>query len=83
MAKGFGTLTAQKPKLEPIEVHGVWKDGVWQAVFVRDLKVSEKGALEFKPGGSLNVAFAAWDGSKKDRNGQKAVSVWDELVLEK
>ena len=83
MAKGFGTLTAQKPKLEPIEVRGVWKDGAWQAVFVRDLKVSEKGALEFKPGESLNVAFAAWDGSKRDRNGQKAVSIWDELVLEK
>ncbi len=83
MAKGLGTLTAQKPKLEPIEVRGVWKDGTWQAVFVRDLKALEKGALEFRPGESLSVAFAAWDGSKKDRNGQKEVSIWNELVLEK
>ena len=83
MAKGLGTLTTQKPRLEPIEVRGVWKEGAWQAVFVRDLKASEKGALEFRPGKSLSVAFAAWDGSKKDRNGQKEVSIWNELVLEK
>ncbi len=83
MAKGIGSLTAQKPKVEPVDVHGVWKDGVWQTVFVRDLKVSEKKALEFRPGESMSVAFAAWDGSKKDRNGQKEVSIWNELVLEK
>lgn len=83
MAKGFGSLTTQGPKIEPIEANGVWKEGKWQVVFSRPLKTQEKQTLEFEAGRSLHIGFAVWDGSKQDRDGQKMISVWNELVLEK
>jgi mono/diheme cytochrome c family protein len=82
-ARGLGTLTTQRPKIEPIKAHGVWKDGRWQVVFWRSLKVKEAGSLSFDAGKSVNAAFAVWDGSKKDRNGQKMVSIWNDLSLER
>lgn len=82
VAKGVGTLTVQRSTVEPVEARGAWKDGTWQVIFARDLKPVDKKALEFEAGRPLNVAFAAWDGSKRDRNGQKSVSIWNELILE-
>jgi hypothetical protein len=51
-------------------------------VFIRDLKVKGKERLQFGPGKKINTAFAIFDGSKKDRNGQKMVSIWNELALQ-
>ncbi|MBI4368106.1 MAG: c-type cytochrome, partial [Candidatus Omnitrophica bacterium] len=81
-AKGFGTLTTMSPMLEAVDANGVWQDGKWQVVFVRKLVPSEKERIQLKPGGTVNVAFAIWDGGEGDRNGQKMVSIWNELVLE-
>ncbi len=81
-AKGLGTLTTMKPQFENIEAHGIWRDGTWQVVFKRKLKTKEKERLQFELGTPLNVAFAIWDGSKKDRNGQKMISIWNDLELQ-
>ena len=62
---------------------GVWKDGQWSAVFVRELKAVDRNDIGFSTGSSVSVAFAIWDGSKRDRNGQKMVSIWNEVTLEK
>jgi hypothetical protein len=35
-----------------------------------------------RKGQSLPFAVAAWDGTAGDRNGQKSVSQWMELVIE-
>ena len=82
-AKGFGTLTTMSPMFEAVDANGVWQDGKWQVVFVRKLALSEKERIQLKSGGTVNVAFAVWDGAEGDRNGQKMVSIWNELVLEK
>jgi hypothetical protein len=34
------------------------------------------------PGQTASVALAVWDGAHRDRNGQKQVSIWQDLVLE-
>ena len=39
--------------------------------------------LTIKPGDHLSVAFAIWDGQARDRNGQKMVSIWHDLRLER
>ncbi|MCH7505029.1 c-type cytochrome [PVC group bacterium] len=78
-AKGFGTLTPMNLKKENVLVKGSWKDGVWHVVFIRDLKSGE--GVEFSPQKKLSIAFAAWDGEEKDRNGQKVVSSWNRLLL--
>lgn len=82
-AGGLGSYTTQMPKIEKVDVRGVWVNGSWHVIFVRSLKSSEKGSLQFRPGEKASAAFALWDGSKKDRNGQKMVSIWNELILEK
>jgi len=82
-SEGQGSYTIQRPKIEPVEARGVWQNGHWHVVFKRPLKNSEKGALRFKAGDTIAIAFAVWDGAQKDRNGQKTVSIWNEILLEK
>ncbi|MBI1976911.1 MAG: c-type cytochrome [Candidatus Omnitrophica bacterium] len=82
MAKGLGTLTRQRPSAEKVQAKGVWHDGKWEVVFSRPLGSSEQGALQLNPGETISAAFAVWDGAKSDRNGQKMVSIWNELKLE-
>lgn len=74
-AKGMGTLTSRPPALQRIQAQGVWQEGRWQVVL--------KSGLKLKPGQAVRVAFAAWDGHAGDRNGQKSVSIWNELKLER
>jgi DMSO reductase family type II enzyme heme b subunit len=37
--------------------------------------------VNFIKGESIPIAFAIWNGSEKDRNGQKMVSTWYDLEL--
>lgn len=83
MASGLGTLTTQLPKSENVDARGVWENGKWHVIFVRSLTSSDEGGLSFDAGGSASVAFAVWDGIHRDRNGQKMVSIWNELILER
>ncbi len=82
-AEGLGSYTVQLPQKEKVLVKGIWDKGMWHVVFVRSLVAADKGGLSFTPGGTGSVAFAVWDGAKNDRDGQKSVSLWNELILEK
>ena len=33
--------------------------------------------------GHASVAFAVWDGMHKDRGGQKSITIWQDLEIEK
>ncbi len=81
-AKGFGSLTTMHPMFDKVAANGVWRDGAWTVVFKRNLKPGEEERIHFVPG-SFNIAFAVWDGAHRDRNGQKMVSIWNELIVEK
>ena len=49
----------------------------------RSLSVaSPDDGVALVPGQTASVAFAVWDGAHRDRNGQKQVSIWQDLVLE-
>jgi mono/diheme cytochrome c family protein len=82
-AAGIGSLTTKKVPDNRVNIKGVWKNDQWSAVFVRELKAIDRNDIGFSTGGSVSVAFAVWDGSKRDRNGQKMVSIWNEVTLEK
>ena len=75
-AEGFGTLTPQSSYDQQIRGSGAWRQGRWRVVMVRPLKTDSSQDHQFAPGETVPVAFAVWDGSQRDRNGQKAVSVW-------
>lgn len=79
---GFSTLTT-KEKQGRVQGSAMWKDGVWHVVMRRPL-ASEEQESEAKliPGRVQTVAFAVWNGENKERNGQKAVAPWFQLVID-
>ena len=81
-ARGFGTLTSQARYGQGVRGAGGWYKGLWRVVFTRALSSKDEADATFSSGKSVNVGFAVWNGSQGDRNGQKQVSIWHELVLE-
>lgn len=79
---GFSTLTT-KEKQGRVQGKAVWKDGVWHVVMRRPL-VSEEQENEAKliPGRVQTVSFAVWNGENKERNGQKSVAPWFQLIID-
>ncbi len=79
---GFSTLTT-KEKQGRVQGQAAWKDGVWHVVMSRPL-VSEELENEAKliPGRVQTVSFAVWNGENKERNGQKSVAPWFQLVID-
>jgi DMSO reductase family type II enzyme heme b subunit len=55
---------------------------MWRVQFVRDLGATNRNDVPLGVGEKVSVAFAIWDGSVADRNGQKTVSIWNTLRLE-
>jgi mono/diheme cytochrome c family protein len=84
LSGGFGTLTSRSLAHQTAR-GGARRTGTgWRIVFLHDLG-AEEGADEIRlePGGAVSIAFAAWDGALGDRAGQKSVSIWHRLSLEK
>lgn len=82
-AKGFGSTTFRPKAAQNVAAKAEWKDGRWTVVFRRPLTVPAEAGLTLSPGGRSSIAFALWDGAARDRNGQKLVSIWHDLELEK
>ncbi|MBI3042540.1 MAG: hypothetical protein HYY78_06910 [Betaproteobacteria bacterium] len=79
VARGFGTITPVADKQQDGEAIAAWRNGVWMAVLTIP-RAQEK--FTFARGQTVPVAFAAWDGAKSERGGEKAVSTWYFLSLE-
>ena len=80
-SQGIGTLTVQPLKDQKVEGKGYWKNGRWSVVFIRDLQTFSKWDVDFMNKGQILLAFALWDGNKKDMNANKMVSFWQVLIL--
>jgi mono/diheme cytochrome c family protein len=81
-ARGFGTMTSQPMKSQNVQGKGIWRDGFWQVVFVRELKSRDQDDVKFATKKPVPVAFAIWDGENRDRNGRKVISNWYQLTLD-
>lgn len=80
-AAGFGTSTLAEAPEQDVDGVGRWRDGVWRAVFVRDLPAHHEGDVDFAKMTRLPLAFAVWDGAALDRNGTKLISGWHWLQI--
>lgn len=80
-AAGLGTLTPQPPEDQDVGGRGLWQDGRWHVVMVRRLQTRSDRDVQLRPGETVPVAFAVWDGAHGDRDGQKSVSTWYLLRL--
>ncbi len=81
-AAGFGSFRSQPIKQQNVAGRGIWHDGFWNVVFIRDLKSKEAEDVKFVSGKPVPVAFAIWNGEQHDRNGRKMVSNWYQLILD-
>ncbi len=81
-AHGFGTLKSQPAGSQNVQGKGVWRNGFWSVVFIRDLKSKDAEDVKFDTKQSVPVAFAVWNGEQGDRNGRKVISNWYQLSLE-
>lgn len=80
---GLGTLDPRPISDQGVDAKGVWDKGNYSVVFRRPLQQSGDHALTLKAGDKIFIAFAVWDGSAGDRNGQKNVTIWQCLQIEK
>jgi DMSO reductase family type II enzyme heme b subunit len=81
-AAGFGSFKSQPAKQQNVQGKGIWHDGFWNVVFIRDLKSKDVDDVKFVAGKAVPVAFAIWNGEQGDRNGRKMVSNWYQLLLD-
>ena len=79
-AEGMGTLWVQSLEDQQMRGAGKWQDGVWQVVLLRDLKTLSPHDVEFKE--NVLLAVALWDGSLKEKNADKTVSLWQVLRVQ-
>ncbi|OHB70163.1 MAG: hypothetical protein A2W23_01310 [Planctomycetes bacterium RBG_16_43_13] len=82
-AEGFGTLTAQPQQGQNVQGRGIWNSGGWKVVFIRKMKSEDANDRTFSSGSEIPLAFAIWDGENGDRDGQKAVTYWQKLAVER
>lgn len=78
-ARAFGTLSPTAS--QSVEGKGVWQDGRWSVVFVRDFNVEAPDEAALSLGTKTDMAVAVWDGSRGERNGQKSVSQFIRLTI--
>jgi hypothetical protein len=48
----------------------------------RALQVPASSGVALQPGMKVSAAFAIFDGTAKDRDGKKMVSIWQDVELE-
>jgi DMSO reductase family type II enzyme heme b subunit len=83
-AAGPRTVTFRVAQSQIVHANGRWRDGRWAVVMTRPMQVSSPNdGVSLEPGARASVAFAVWDGSHRDRNGQKSVTIWQVLEIEK
>lgn len=75
-AEGFSTLTTQAQ--QDVDGSGNWSNNRWMVVFKRTLKTNDPNDTQFL-GDQTPIAFAIWNGNNKERNGQKALTIFHTL----
>lgn len=79
---GFSTLTSKQSQGR-VQGKATWKDGMWRVVIRRPLSSSDaENEARLEPGRLQTIAFAIWNGENKERNGQKAVAPWFQLLID-
>lgn len=78
-ARGFGTLMPRPVADQKVMGKGIWSGGLWHVVLSRKLDLPDRRPTLAN---GTRLAFAVWDGSERERDGQKAISSWYALGIE-
>jgi hypothetical protein len=82
-AQGFGTLRARPRIDQKVDAKGTYAASSYRVIFRRSLNPAGPDAVALKPGTTVPVAFAVWNGSAGDRDGKKSVTIWQDLKIAK
>ncbi|MBI3820413.1 MAG: c-type cytochrome [Planctomycetes bacterium] len=82
-AHGFSTLTHLKSAMEHVSGKGLHATGSWTVVMSRPIAAADTTEAALDPGRHIPVAFAVWDGDAGDRNGQKSITIWHDLEIQR
>jgi DMSO reductase family type II enzyme heme b subunit len=74
-ARGFGSFKSQPLAQQNVAGKGLWHDGFWNVVFLRDLISGDVDDVKFTLQKPVPVAFAIWNGEQQDRNGRKMIQL--------
>lgn len=83
VAEGIGT--SRTVGVEAGLARGAWKEGRWQVVIARALRVETADPVaQLQPGETTGIGVAVWDGGSGERAGIKSISgfEWHELRLD-
>jgi mono/diheme cytochrome c family protein len=72
VGRGSGSLTPSDDGA--VVGQGAWKDGVWEAVFVRDLR--SRSGVSFAEGQYVPIALSVWDGTSRERGNRRGLTQW-------
>lgn len=81
VARGFGTLEARPRIDQAVDAEGVYRANAYRVMFRRALKRKGANVVRLRPGSTVPVAFAVWNGSAGDRDGNKSITIWQDLKL--
>jgi len=82
-AGGPQTVTFRLPQNQAVDAQGQWAEGRWTVVMERSLSApSHDSGVSLAPGERAAIAFAIWNGAQNDRDGQKRITIWNDLLLE-
>jgi mono/diheme cytochrome c family protein len=82
-AQGFGTLRARPRIDQKVDAKGTYAASSYRVIFRRSLNPAGQDAVALKPGTTVPIAFAVWNGSAGDRDGKKSVTIWQDLKIAK
>ncbi len=81
IAEGFSTLTRQDH--QDTKARGVYENGRWTVVFLRDIKRNDLSDAEFVAGKQTYMNLAIWDGNEGDVDGMKSIALsWIPLIFD-
>lgn len=78
LSEGFRSTTQLRDNSEESMMEMKYDKGFWTGVIVRKIKSAN---LDLSSG-NFPVAFAVWDGEKKNRDGMKLLSPWVEVKVQ-
>lgn len=79
VGSGFGSLTRTATSSVRMAMEHDEATGLWRAVFIRPLQMPVHSLAQ----GLVPIAFAVWDGEQRERGGNKHLSSWKFLRLER
>lgn len=78
LSEGFRSMTQIRDSSEEGMMEMKYDKGFWSGIIVRKLKSANLDLSN----GNFPVAFAIWDGEKKNRDGMKLLSPWVEVKVQ-